>query len=229
MKDSTKGGVYQWGDHSISMPRDWSKLPASKLPHKWKGTFLHETGHAIDMQGVGPGDDFSKARSIGLKAAILEDRKRSGDEPPFRQMTDQEDAQLRVVAGDAYDVAKDALIRGDGDSAAAAIQGDVQRVGKTSSPRLLDWYTAGNLRDFLGAVTRLKRGSGHSQEYYAELQGMYDLGDGIGIGEVAEAWANGFQMHVVENNAIYSYIAEVMAPNTTRELRRLIKEVPNGS
>lgn len=110
-----------------------------------------------------------------------------------------------------------------------AIQDDINGRVSPDSPRLLDWYTAGNLRDFLGAVTRLKRGYGHSVDYYDRFREVLDLGDGIGIGEVAEAWANGFQMHVVENKAIYSYIAEVMAPNTIRSLRELIKDVPNGS
>lgn len=77
---------------------------------------------------------MGRAKSVGLKEALLADRSTTGKEPPFRPMTEAEDRQLKVVAGGQYERAKKALQAGDGDGAAVAIQDDINGRVSPDSP-----------------------------------------------------------------------------------------------
>ncbi|TBE67435.1 minor capsid protein [Rhizobium ruizarguesonis] len=230
--DTDSGGFYQFADHSMFIPADWQKAAGGA---KWVGTFAHEYGHAVDADGRG----ITTLRSAAMADAIAEDRRAIvAGEVKAADVPEAAAAHLHTLTdGNAEAVARFGRLMkaGDFDGAMDTITGELQRRHRENGYTLtddlrLDGYALGNMKDFLGAVTDLARGAGHSKQYYRKFPSFRDDGRGgqVTVGHTAEAFANAFMANVLEKRALWSYMIEQMGPRTAKAFRAIIDEVANG-
>jgi SPP1 gp7 family putative phage head morphogenesis protein len=229
--DREKRGFYRF-DHAMEIPADWRQANERA---KWVGTFAHEYGHAIDFDGR----TVTTSRSAAMADAIAEDRRalmaqeiKAADVPPAA------DEHLRnLTGGNAEAVAEFGRLMksGDFDGAMDAIKRELLRRHRENGYTLtdemrLDSYALGNIQDFLGAVTDLGRGFGHSKRYYSDFPKIRDADNGgaVTVGHTAEAFANAYMANVLEKHALWSYMIEQMGPRTAKAFRAIIDEVANG-
>jgi len=238
IRNSQRGGNYSPERHEIMMPSDWKKSTHRK---KWVGTFFHEVGHAVDF-GPSGNRDYTKAKSVAMMDDLLADRadlvRPVGDplrKKPSEAMPPEADRQLQAILKDDDGGAEfefhEAMDAGDFEKAVAVIQGTIRKRSLNSrSPEVLETelddiylhqYIMGNVNDFLGAITDLERGRGHSKAYYANFQ---KIGDGVTVGHVAEAFANAFMGHTLEFPELLQWMMESMAPRTIAKFRQIIEE-----
>ncbi|ANL84663.1 minor capsid protein [Rhizobium phaseoli] len=232
LKDTDSGGFYRFDDHSMSIPADWR---TAENRAKWVGTFAHEYGHAIDADGR----TVVTLRSAAMADAIAEDRRalmawqvKASDVPPAAN------EHLRDLMGGNDEAVAEfgrLMTAGDFDRAMDTIKRELlrrhQENGYTvTDDLLLDMYALGNMRDFLGSVTDLGRGYGHSKLYYSKFPSYRDDGRGgqVTAAHAAEAFANAFMANVLEKHALWAYMIEQMGPRTARAFRAIIDEVANG-
>lgn len=233
LENSESGGFYRFSDHGMVIPADWQKAEARA---KWVGTFAHEYGHAIDADGR----DVMTLRSVAMADAIADDRgallarEVKGSEPPAGARTHLQD----MTGGNAEAVAEFGrrMQAGEFDRAMDGLAAEMQRRYRESGYVLtddlrLDLYALGNIKDFLGAVTDLHLGAGHSKGYYGRFP-AYREDDGRGgkvtAGHTAEAFANAFMANILEKHALWSYMIDQMGPRTAKAFRAIIDEVANG-
>lgn len=235
IRSSTKGGVYTPHDHTIKIPRDWEN---SAMGKKWVGTFFHEVGHAVDFGPSGidlsKGEDLLKAKSTKMVNEIMEDRGelRAKRTKPTSEMSPEANAQLQeILKGDSaaefdFHVAFD---EGNFEEAIAALRASIRKLDRNATVEdlhdaYLNDYMMQMTLDFLGAVTNLERGAGHSKAYYAQFPKVQG---NVTVGNTTEAFANALLGHSI-HPAFVSWMMESMAPRTIAKFRQIIEEGDEG-
>ncbi|MBX5238635.1 minor capsid protein [Rhizobium sp. NLR22b] len=232
MVDSATGGFYRFDDHAMLIPADWTQT-RDRL--KWVGTFAHEYGHAIDLDGR----KVDTLRSAAMAQAISEDRQALiAGSVKGKALPDEARKQLLSMVGDDAKAAGDferLMKDGEFENAMDVIVEELRRRNRESNYQpsdemRLDNYALGNMMDFLGAVSDLERGHGHSKGYYSRFPSLREDGRGgqVTAGHTAEAFANAYMANVLEKHALWSYMIDQMGPRTARAFRAIIDEVANG-
>ena len=223
--DSEAGGWYDLVSREMSIPKDWAQA-AHK--HKWKGTFWHETGHAVDFfQRYDPVTGVTNARSHLLKDAIILDKKDliAGKVKPKKMPQKARRALVKIVEDEVIADKIEAYIKeGQFVVALYVLQFKTTMLysGDLKSPHLLSYYQTTQMNDFVGSITNNIVGQGHSDAYYKKFM---SLGNGITQGHTAEAFATGFAAHVIEGSPFYTYLVNVMGPRTVKTIRKIVKDM----
>lgn len=229
--DTARGGFYVPDGHKMHVPKNWESLPDSR---RWIVTFAHEYGHAIDMDGR----TISTPRSISMADAVVRDRDRlaSGG------------LAIEPMPQKARDVLEDVFAKGDPaakrvetlltagrfEDALDAFEQGVRRrdkaIGGPDGKTFYDYKFRGMLNDYIGSVTDLKFGRGHSLQYYRQFETIRADSDGgiVTVGHVAEAFANAFAAHTLPGRVLWEYIIRSMAPNTAKAAKDLVRSIADG-
>ncbi|WP_057464358.1 hypothetical protein [Pseudovibrio sp. POLY-S9] len=233
---SSRGGAYyRPSTHSIHMVKSWRN---SKRGKSLVGVFAHEYGHAIDEYKA------ARPRSGALLPAMREDldRIRGGKGSvtlPDGEKRERLDAYLAKMYGvDGNQQAQNFLQKIQQGDFSGALR-DLDRAlyynarnGSISADDGSFWRGAVlNMNDFLGSLTNLEYGHGHTAKYYAQFPylGNDNQGNRITDGNVAEIFANGYFAHVSEGRELWEFLIEAMAPKTTHAIRKITKDIANGS
>lgn len=222
-------GFYVPGDHTIRQ-RISTRDRKGEFEHqgrKWIGTFAHEYGHAVDYDGFGMDDLPRSARMVpGMaldRADLIAGRTGGMVSNAMRQTAAEiggDDAAGRFAdlwqAGNVTEALGE-LINGIGTQFEA-------RAYKTTRDMFVDHYSLYGVLDFIGAVSDLEKGQGHSKGYYRQFKIYADQAEFFTTGHSTEAFANAFMAHTLPRRDFLMALVEQAAPRTIAAFRSVLKE-----